>query len=321
MAEKHDMSAEHLTFSQRHGHEPLPEPMRLEELSDDLRREIWNQMRGFLTVFRTQISITGYMFRDEEITGFIEYVLGKLLKLPEDEIKSDHDNAMSQFKEIIEEAEFNKVLDLIEIVANTEQHPLGFSGARPTESSHEFLIGRNKFVYFIKQEFNHHAAAYSLDTSTRPFQFHPRSSKEQGEATQQAIETLHASGMEGSTTHLRQAAASIKERRYADSVKESIHAVESVARRIDPKASKTLDPALDSLKGAGILKHTAFVEGFKKLYGYASDEQGIRHALLNQESADVGLDEAVFMFGACASFAAYLVNKHRKMKQQQASGQ
>ena len=321
MAEKRDTSADQRTFSQRYGYEPLPEPMRLEHISDDLRREIWNQMRGFLTVFRTQISITGFMFRDEEITGFIEYVLGKLLKLPEDEIKSDHDNAMSQFKEIIEEAEFNKVLDLIEIVANTEQYPLGFAGARPTKSSDEFLVGRNKFVYFIKQEFNHHAAAYLLNTSTRPFQFCPRSSKEQGEATQQAIETLYASGMEGSTTHLRQAATSIKERRYADSVKESIHAVESVACIIGNKASKTLGPALDSIEKAGLLNHPALKEAFKKLYGYTSDKRGIRHALLNQASADVGLDEAVFMFGACASFAAYLVHKDRQMKQQQASGQ
>ena len=39
MAEKRDTSTDHLTFSQRYGYEPLPEPMRLEELSDDLRRQ------------------------------------------------------------------------------------------------------------------------------------------------------------------------------------------------------------------------------------------------------------------------------------------
>lgn len=321
MAEKHDTSAEHLTFSQRHGYEPLPEPMRLEELSNDLRREIWNHVRGFLNVFRIQISISGYIFRDGEITGFIEYVLGKLLKIPEDEIKTDHDNAMSQFKEIIELAKFNKVLDLIELVANAEQFPVGFSGVNPTKSSDEFLIGRNKFVYFIKQEFNQQAAAYWLDTSTRPFQFYPRSSKEQGEATQQAIETLRQNGMEGATTHLRQAAACINERRFADSVKDSIHAVESVACVIAQKTNATLGEALDSLEKAGLLNHKALKQGFDKLYGYASDEQGIRHALLEKGTSDVDLDEAIFMFGACASFAAYLVNKHRQMKPQQDSGQ
>ena len=43
----------------------------------------------------------------------------------------------------------------------------------------------------------------------------------------------------------------------------------------------------------------------------------LRYALLNQGSPNVGLDEAVFMFGACASFAAYLVKKHRQMQQHQ----
>ena len=122
--------------------------------------------------------------------------------------------------------------------------------------------------------------------------------------------------MDGATAHLRQAAEHINARRYADSVADSIRAVESVARVIAPKASNTLGPALDSLEKAGLLKHAALKEAFKKLYGYTSGEQGIRHALLDKEVADVGLDEAVFMFGACASFAAYLVGKHQPTERQ-----
>ena len=99
-----------------------------------------------------------------------------------------------------------------------------------------------------------------------------------------------------------------------DSISDSIHAVESAARVLDPQASKTLTPALNSLEKAGVLKHRALKEAFAKLYGYTSDEQGIRHALLDQNAADVGLEEALFMFGACASFAAYLTEKHRQVK-------
>ena len=32
--------ADDLTFSQRYGYEPLPKPMQLEELSDDLRSHL-----------------------------------------------------------------------------------------------------------------------------------------------------------------------------------------------------------------------------------------------------------------------------------------
>ena len=55
---------------------------------------------------------------------------------------------------------------------------------------------------------------------------------------------------------------------------------------------------------------------FARRYGYTNDEQGIRHALTRRAAANVGLDEAMFMFGACASFAAYLANKHRQAGRQ-----
>ena len=115
--------------------------------------------------------------------------------------------------------------------------------------------------------------------------------------------------MDGAETHLRQASEHLNAGQYGDSIVDSIHAVESVARKMDPKGSKTLGPALRSLS-----IHPALKEGFKKLYGYTNDEQGLRHPLVDKGAPDVGRDEAVFMFGACASFAAYLANKHRAMQ-------
>ena len=129
---------------------------------------------------------------------------------------------------------------------------------------------------------------------------------------QKALETLRHD-TPPAAKHLRQAAEHIRSRKYADAIRESIHAVESVARSISPDANKTLGPALNSLEKAGLLKHPALKEAFSKLYGYTNDEPGIRHALDNKDTADVGVDEAVFMFGACASFAAYLSNKHQAM--------
>ena len=169
------------------------------------------------------------------------------------------------------------------------------------------------FAKTIRNLFETHGAAYWLDMSRLPYRFIPNTSKEQGEATRQAIETVEQSGIApGAATHLRKAVEHLSAGRYADSMSDSIHAVESVARVIDPKASRTLSPALDSLEAAGLLNHPVLKKAFVKLYGYTSDEQGIRHALLERDAADVGLDEAMFMFGACASFAAYLVNKHQK---------
>ncbi len=139
----------------------------------------------------------------------------------------------------------------------------------------------------------------------------PRVSRAAGEATQCALETIRAGGMDGAALHLRQAAEHINARQYADAIADSIHAIESVARTIDAK-STTLGAALKSLEEARLLKHRALKQAFEKLYGYTNTEQGIRHALLDKDAADVGLEEAMFMFGACASFVAYLTQKHRQ---------
>ena len=293
-----EYSERHLTFSQRQGYESMPEPMRLEEISDALRREIWNETRRLLQSMHDD---SYYLFYGRG-RQFVERVLGRLLKRPEDEIDIRSNSVFDVFKKIILGYKFNVFLDLIEFCL------------------YEDFILEFEFAQKISAIFDVHTAAYWLDLSCFPYKFFPRSDKAQGEATRSAIKTLRESDMEGASAHLRQAAIHINTGQFADSIADSIHAVESVASTINPK-TKTLGPALDSLQKRGLLKHPALKEAFSKLYGYTSDEQGIRHSLLDKPSPDVDLDEAMFMFGACASFAAYLVNKHRKAAQRQGSGQ
>ena len=296
MSDNQYQSDDHLTFSQRYGYEPLPGPMQLEELSDDLRREIWNAMRRYLKDVFINIYTGASGYRDERGYQLFENILGEMLREPEDEIDTSQDGILYQFKSLILQGNFNVVLDLIEIMVNRGWY-------------------EKDFVNCIDELFERDAAAYYLDMSDRPHKFFPRGNKAQGDATREAIKTIRNGGMKGAETHLRDAAAHINARQFGDSISDSIHAVESVARQIDPK-SKTLGPALNSLEKAGLIKHPALKEAFSKLYGYTSNEQGIRHALLNKNSPDVDLDEALFMFGACASFAAYLVNKHHKMQEE-----
>lgn len=294
---------DHLTFSQRYGYEPLPKPMRQGEISDDLRREIWSAVLELLSERRIQFAVDiggGPTYRfNENDTTFFERVFYKFLKTTKNNTSMNYETITRGLTKIIFENKFNRILDLIEIIINDKEQSNGFT--------------RN-----IKKSFEEHAAAYWLDTSRRPYWFVPCASKEQGEASQKAIERLHERRMDGAATHMRQAAEHINARQYADSIADSIHAVESVARIIDPNAGRTLGPALDSLETAGVLRHKALKEAFKKLYGYTSDEQGVRHALTDQDTAKVGIDEAIFMFGACAAFAAYLTAKHQQVEEREA---
>ena len=285
----------HLTFSQRHGYEPLPAPMRLDEISDDLRREIWNTIRQLL--LGIQESENSDYFNTKE-QRFIERVRGGYNKLSENKISTYYRNVFVRFERDCLHIKFNKFLEMLEFLINDQYFSSDYS---------KILAER------IRSLFEKYGAAYWLNTSRRPYWFIPSASKEQGEATWQAVKTVEEGGIAaGATAHLRKAAEHLNAGRYADSISDSIHAVESVARVIDPKANKKLGPALNSLETEGLLNHPALKDAFNKLYAYTSDEQGIRHPLLEKSAAAVGLDEAVFMFGACASFSAYLVNRYQK---------
>ena len=284
-----------LSFSQRHGLEPLPAPMRLEHLSNDLRRELRDATLTLINGFeRIEYSDDIFSLPAE---FFWKGVLGEFLCQAQSEIPRYCDEICNICDDVLKSGRFNKVLDFLEIVLI--HLSIDQAGAQ--------------FATELKMLFQKHQAAYWLNTSKEPYQFVPSTSEEQAEAVKRDIETINCNGHDGAATHLRQAVEHINARQYADSILDSIHAVESVARKIDPKSNQTLGPALDSLKNAGLLRHPALVKGLKALYGYTSDEGGIRHSLVDKSSADVGQEEATFMFGSCASFAAYLSEKHSKV--------
>ena len=265
MTDNRDFPA-HATFSQRYGYEPLPGPMRLEEISDDLRREIWNGVYSFFHSLQNKPLVYGPM------RGSIQVALGRYYKKPESQTNTNYILVVRDMESIMMGHDFNQVLDFIEIIIE------------------ENVIPKNVGLK-IGRLFEKHGAAYRLDFSSTPYRFIPSASKEQSESTQHALQILHEGNMVGATTHLRQAAEHINARQYADAITDCIHAVESVARIIDPKSSTTLGPALNSLEKANVLNHPVLKQAFLKLYSYTSDEQGLRHALLDQNTACFHVDQ------------------------------
>ena len=87
---------------------------------------------------------------------------------------------------------------------------------------------------------------------------------------------------------------------YRNSIKEAISAVEAACRTVSGKSAATLGDAIKRIEGI----HPVLADAFRKLYGYTSDESGIRHAL----SADdrVTHADAMFMLVACPAFISYL---------------
>jgi hypothetical protein len=56
--------------------------------------------------------------------------------------------------------------------------------------------------------------------------------------------------------------------------------------------------------------HPAFKKALVSLYGYTSDEAGIRHSLLEDETR-ADMHDALFVLGVCASFVTFLIGKGR----------
>lgn len=106
--------------------------------------------------------------------------------------------------------------------------------------------------------------------------------------------------------HIDSAVRLMSDRQYPDyrnSIKESISAVEGFCSILAAQDKADLSAALHLLERRGAL-HPALKRAFSALYGYTSDADGIRHALL--EESNLTYDDAKFMLVACSAFINYL---------------
>lgn len=98
---------------------------------------------------------------------------------------------------------------------------------------------------------------------------------------------------------------------YRNSTKESISAVEAVCRMVSGKPKASLGEALKAMKKAGAIElHPTQSAAFEKLYGYASDAEGIRHAMSDDPELD--FEDAKYMLVICSAFTNYLLVKAAK---------
>lgn len=98
---------------------------------------------------------------------------------------------------------------------------------------------------------------------------------------------------------------------YENSIKESISAVEAICNIINGGKRTTLNKAVEKLKDSGITIHPAMKESFISLYGYTSDQSGIRHNTGIDGKATYG--EAKYMLVSCSAFVNYLIELNEQV--------
>ena len=274
-----------LTFSQAYGYEPLPAPLALEQLSEEARLELWNLLYS-MTTQSSSIELDGYHHIQGVWRGIFINLHHYLLSEPLDTFNDRSDLLHALYKDLILDGfEFNKVFDLL---LRIMRHP-----NCPT-----------RFTEEVAAIFQRCQLAYFVNTVGQP-SIVPAATQREGEAIGESLQVLHDSGLIAAEAHLQTAIKHINDGDWSDSIRESIHAVESVARHLDPSQSDTLGAALNSLERHRPL-HPALKSGFSSIYGYTSNEEGIRHSLVDSSESPAGRDEAIFMLGGCASFASYL---------------
>ena len=90
---------------------------------------------------------------------------------------------------------------------------------------------------------------------------------------------------------------------YHNCLKEAISAIEALVRIITDKPDGTLGALVQN---ANLNLHKSIQEAIKKVYGFASDEGGIRHSQ-KSGSKSISYDEALFITVFCSSLINFII--------------
>lgn len=264
------------TFSERRGLVSVGETFQRNTVDLPLRTRLWNFLAS--TVFEHHA--------EECLDGLCGDIWIFLLNRDRDDLPPFFQasswplDGYRLLKSVFYSCPWNEVYDMLEFIYTSQR---GLDRGKQHRKMINFILER-------------HQSAYRLIGD----QF--------GEVTQGeeicAIEDALRVASNPVRQHLDAALKKLSDRERPDfrnSIKESVSAVEAACREVTGNSKATLQDALKKMTDL----HPALNEGFKKLYAYAGDESGIRHALTD-EGERCSYGEAKFMLVACAAFVSYL---------------
>ena len=275
-------------FSQRMGIRPIQKSIQREMMDDELRNSLWSAIQ--ISILDNWTLAPGSV-NDQIRRGLIILIKSlwtNYFKLPIDTIP-DFDLHRSadlhiNIRQYFFKAKWWAAYDFIEFIVKNVP-----------ETWSENLI--HHVNYFLEVE----NAAYRIV------------SKEIVEITDEneiaEIEAAIGNKTSATKSHLQRSLELLsdrKDRDYRNSIKEAISAVEATCQKV-AGMSATLSDCLKIINAKNKL-HPAFDKAFQKLYGYTSDEGGIRHAL-TEDSIPPTFADAKFMLVACSAFCNYVMTK------------
>lgn len=274
-----------LSFSQRNGFSSPPPQLVLGEVSEEQRRLLFFALHNDLKRNRNSrlYSSVNAQWRNMALDIHVRVLGQSPIKF-----SCDIEDLCREYERAINSFDIGDLYDLIEFIIRHENCGIvlymDFHGVfEETRSAYRII--------------DHTIVAIGTD--------------EQRETIVEAINSANAIGADAARQHLISSGEALRTGDWAASIRESIHAVEAMVIRLNPE-TKTLGKALAKVEKSGHL-HSSLKSAFEKLYAYTNDERGIRHSKLYEEVRADEADEAdaIFMYGACASFVSYLAFREK----------
>lgn len=279
-------------FSERFGYREPRTILQLSDMDQRLRNRIWTEICSVtFDHFRTFVS-------DDDFSKAVSRTIqSDFFGLPSDEINAYSLKFREHIKTKYMALPWHEVYGFVEFLCDCN---VGFS---KKQGSIQVWISPAGLLSRVAPILEQEKSGYRF-LGTKLIKI---SDKIEMEEIQQ---TSAADGMFSSVgEHIRTAANHYSNREtpdYRNSIKESISAVEAAAKILTNDQKATLGAALRKLEASFEL-HPALKTGFSNLYGWTSDEGGIRHALMDKPN--LSEDDARYMLVSCSAFANYLMSK------------
>lgn len=278
-----------MKFSERQGFKEPSGFIQSETMDEKLQNTIWNTI---VTLY--------YDSGNNVIDACVKSIAYNFRKTPIDELPYSGYEKKVWLKEYYYSLNWYEVYDLIEFLSI--HHNL-IAGNRYKDEKNDIIILWN--ILLERENSGYRFVGESLAPISNPIEI-----KEVNET----LELTKSYRLKGPHDHIKNSIEQLSKKPdpdYRNSIKESISAIESIVKIISKENSQGLSGALKIL-AEKVNIHSALTTSFLNLYGYTSDEGGIRHSLLEQSK--VTYDEAKYMLVSCSAFMNYLIAKSVEAK-------
>jgi hypothetical protein len=279
-----DIDRKKMTFSQREGYEALPSLPRKDELPIKLKNKLWHFFSTTFTARKQNHIHSWHEINSSFQNFFTHYTLNNTNNGHE---SINNESIYINTKNLILNAQFNKTMTFLELFLKDDR----------------FWQTKSQ----IERMFTDHHPNWRILYEKDETEFCYLTTDQEVDTLKKSYEALKTNGYKGAQTHLIRATQQFKDGKWADSIRESIHAVEAVCKKISGDDNATLGKAIAKIEKKHPI-NPQLKEAMGKLYNYTNGEHGIRHAHIDFD-ANCDQADAQFMLGACASFISYLCQK------------